>query len=313
MTIIPYTGNSDYCYAHSLHMALLSAGAHPHQLPNPGFLECLTTMPFGKMYLQLEDGPLAFFSNPNIDPDAGLTLALQSLGWTCQEQRGSEDDAALDRLREATKHAPALVGPLDLAYLTYNPIHTDLAGGDHFVLVLSVEADHILLHDPWKYPYAYLPIPDFMSAWRAENIAYRIAPYTMRSHFQQIEQRTRQQMITHILPIIKANLLLDQQGPIVYSGVHALHRLINNLRSAQPPIELLNNLRYFILPLASRRSLDASAFLLEAANPQAAACMQQQAIITGQAQYHAVQGQWPQVADLLGYLAEVEQQLIASI
>ena len=76
--LIPYTGKSEYCYSSSLHMcyssslhmSLAGAGAKVRDLPEVGFLECLTTMPFGTMYLHLEDGPLVFFSAPSIDPDA---------------------------------------------------------------------------------------------------------------------------------------------------------------------------------------------------------------------------------------------------
>jgi hypothetical protein len=40
--LIPYTGKSEYCYANSLHMSLVGAGATARDLPEAGFLECLT-------------------------------------------------------------------------------------------------------------------------------------------------------------------------------------------------------------------------------------------------------------------------------
>lgn len=49
--MVPYVGSGDYCYANSLHMSLLGSGASPDTVPSPGFLECLTTMPFGYTYL----------------------------------------------------------------------------------------------------------------------------------------------------------------------------------------------------------------------------------------------------------------------
>jgi hypothetical protein len=48
-----YTGNGAYCYANSLYMALREAGAAADELPEPGFIECLTTMPFGTLYLRV--------------------------------------------------------------------------------------------------------------------------------------------------------------------------------------------------------------------------------------------------------------------
>jgi hypothetical protein len=39
--LIPYAGKSEYCYANSLHMSLVGAGADARDLPEVGFLECL--------------------------------------------------------------------------------------------------------------------------------------------------------------------------------------------------------------------------------------------------------------------------------
>jgi hypothetical protein len=45
--MLPYVGNGAYCYANSLSMSLLGAGANADELPGPGFLECLTTVLLG--------------------------------------------------------------------------------------------------------------------------------------------------------------------------------------------------------------------------------------------------------------------------
>lgn len=308
-----YTGNSDYCYANSLYMSLLAAGADHSTLPDPGFLECLTTMPFGKLYLDLDKGPLVFFSSSEVNPDSGLTFALQFLGWTCQERRGDQDDEALARLREAVKQAPVLVGPVDLGYLAYNPQHRNMAGADHFVVALAVEEDHILMHDPQKYPYAFLPLSEFMEAWRAERIGYRSAPYTFRTHFRQLEQPTRQEMIKRALPLIRSHVKAERKGPVVYSGTHALYRLIEDLRKNEKPPQILNSLMYFVFPLAARRSVDGAVFLSEAGLQEAARCMEQQGLLLGQAQYLAVHKRWDEVAELMERLAVIEQELIVSL
>ena len=122
-TLIAYSGNSDYCYPNSLRMTLQAAGMDARELPEVGFLECLTTLPFGKMFLDLEEGPITLFSSSEVNPDERLTLALKALGWTCLEQRGQEPDEALAALRQAVRQAPVLVGPIDLGYLSYNPFH----------------------------------------------------------------------------------------------------------------------------------------------------------------------------------------------
>lgn len=313
MQMISYSGNGDYCYANSLYMSLLAAGANAGEIPTPGFLECLTTLPFGKMYLRLDAGPLVFFSSSEANPNLGLTLALQALGWECEETRGGSAEEALERLRTAVQDAPVLVGLLDPGYLTYNPFHRELAGGDHFVLVVAVEEDCVIMHDPMKYPYASLPLAEFLEAWRADSIGYRSAPYTMRSHFRQVEAYTRQEMIARALPIIRQNLQVNLQGPVVYNGVAALSCLIDDLRGDKKPLSVLGSLATFVFPLAARRSLDAAFFLHEAGLTDASQCMQRQAMLAGRAQYFAAHEQWNSVAAIMEQLAEEEQQLLASL
>jgi hypothetical protein len=44
--MLSYTGSGSYCYANSLHMSLLGAGTSSDEVPSPGFLECLTMVPY---------------------------------------------------------------------------------------------------------------------------------------------------------------------------------------------------------------------------------------------------------------------------
>lgn len=312
-TLIAYSGNSDYCYPNSLRMSLQAAGMDARELPEVGFLECLTTLPFGKMFLDLEDGPITFFSSSEVDPDEGLTLALKALGWSCQEQRGQAPDEALDSLRAAVQQAPALVGPIDLGYLSYNPFHNDLAGGDHFVVALAMQDETIVLHDPWKFPCVSLPIADFMQAWRAERVGYLQAPYTFRTNFRKTEQISRQETIARTLAVVQAHLKAENTGPVLYSNAHALHMLAAALRTPEPPASLTETLATFVFPLGARRAIDAAAFLREAGLLEAARDMEQQALLCGQAQYPAVCKQYGEVARLADQLADVEQRLTESL
>jgi len=52
-------------------MSLLGSGVNLDNLPSPGFLECLTTMPFGNTYINA--ARLFFFDG--LDPHQGLTRA----------------------------------------------------------------------------------------------------------------------------------------------------------------------------------------------------------------------------------------------
>ncbi len=142
-----YTGSSAYCYTNSLHMALVGAGGDPHEVPDVGFLECLTTQPFGNLFIRSDAGPVPLFSSGGMDPDAGLSHALQALGWTCQDTRGGDGDTALARLRAAVRDTPALAGPIDMGHLTHNPRYAGAAGADHFVVVLQVDRRAVSLLD----------------------------------------------------------------------------------------------------------------------------------------------------------------------
>jgi hypothetical protein len=298
-----YSGNGAYCYANSLHMCLRAAGAT--DLPDPGFLECLTTEPFGKAQYGSE-GTAFFPSGPVINPDSGLTLALKTMGWTCDEQFGGTQNEALKRLRTAIEKAPVLVGPLAMDKLTYNPDYTHLSGADHFIVVLSIDEETVRVHDPAGFPNASLSISDFIEAWRAEAVFYGRTPFMMRSNFQQIEVVSREEMIARTIPHIRHNLLSVPADGYSIGGVNALCSLAESLRQQVTP-ELRGHLVYFVLPLAARRLNDAAHFLAEGSLPQDAKCAAEQSRLFGEALQPAVHNQWITVAEVIDRITDIER------
>jgi hypothetical protein len=306
--MLPYIGSSDYCFSNSLHMSLLGSGAQASSLPETGFLECLTTMPFG--YTYFKEAELFFFSGPN--PDLGLTRAIEMLGWTCALECGGTEEEALARLQAAVQHGPVLLGPLNMGYLTYNPNHPYLLGADHYIVVLSMEQDYALVHDPKGFPYAALPVEDLLKAWRAEgmDLVYTDEPYTMRTAFRPGEPGNRKRMIEQILPQIGANLRQELWKPGMFGGVTALHMLAQTCRTEMPE-KLAVHLSYFALPLGLRHKVDAQVFLTEGNQPEAAELIEQQAHLLGQAQYAGVQRSWSEAATLIEQVATLEERLLA--
>src|SRR6266571_3275618 len=67
----------------------------------------------------------------------------------------------------------AVLGPLDMGYLTHNPLHKRMMGADHFVLAYRFEKDGVLIHDPEGFPSVLLPLRQLELAWRADSIPYR--------------------------------------------------------------------------------------------------------------------------------------------
>jgi len=290
-------------------MSLLGAGANADELSGPGFLECLTTVPFGNLYLALEDGPMVFFSGANIDPDDGLTRALHTLGWSCQVYRGQVPEEAMAHLKEAVEVGPILVGPIDMGWLSYHPEHAKQAGADHFVAVLAIEGAYVHLHDPQGYPCAVLSHTEFLQAWNAEHLSYSHAPYTFRHAFRKVEQVSRQEMISRSLPHLRGNIEADPGGPVAYGGVRVFSLLANDVRGGIPA-SLEGHLLSFALPLAARRNVDAAAFLREADRQEAANILEQQASLFGLAQYRGAHHQWQEVAAIMEQLGALEEKLV---
>lgn len=202
-----------------------------------------------------------------------------------------------------------LVGPLDLGYLSYNPRARYLAGGDHFVVALRFSSDGgVLLHDPYGYPYALLPVEELLTAWRADSVAYKRGPYTMRSAFRQVQPVDRPAMIQRTLPLLRATLTTDPGGPVAFGGPAAVHQLIADLGDS-PFQPALGFLTYFAIPLAARRRVDAARFLAEAGNTAAARLLDEQARWWGHAQTFAVRGDRPALAKVVEHIAAAESKL----
>jgi hypothetical protein len=307
-----YEGNAAYCYANSLHMALRGSGAAGAELPEPGFLECLTTVPFGTLYLRVGRELLVYFSSPVVNPDQGLSTALDVLGWECREEREGTAEEALARLGEAAARGPVLAVPLDMGALGYVPQHAQLSGSDHFVVVLEVVGDLVRMHDPDGYPYAAMPIVEFLRAWKAERVRYAQASYAMRSAFRQTRHPTRENMIARTLATVRTTLAADPGGPDQYGGPRAFRLLAVDLRGAMAK-RLAGHLTLLALPLAARRSHDAALFLREAGRVEAAGILERKARCFGEAQYCVVQERWEDAADLMETVADLEDALIHSL
>src|SRR5690242_19050279 len=119
-----------------------------------------------------------------------------------------------------------------MGYLTYNPNHPYLLGADHYIVVLSIEEDHVLVHDPKGFPCAALPLENLLKAWRAEgmDLMYTDEPYTMRTAFRPGEPSSRKLMIERTLPFMSANLQQELWKPGMFGGVTALELIEEQAR-----------------------------------------------------------------------------------
>ncbi|MBV6450432.1 MAG: hypothetical protein MHPDNHAH_01156 [Anaerolineales bacterium] len=304
-----YSGNSTYCYSNSLRMCLEQAGMD--HLPDTGLIECMTGMPFGATFLQFEN-PL-FFPNPTpIDPDSGVTRALESLGWTCELWRSDDADAADAKLREALRQGPVLLGPLDMGFLPYDPNRQHKRGGDHFVVALKLDGEVVQVHDPQLYPFAILPLDDLIRALYAMDLGYAKQAYTLRFNFQPQRRDTREKMLDAALQNARELIHAHPAGPVAYGGPNAFTRVAELLRQ-NPSDDFTGMLVHFALSLGARRSADAACFLEEVGETEAASLFITRAETFGKAQYYGAQQKWDDVAGLFDDLAQMEAEIAARL
>lgn len=179
--MVGYVGSGQYCYANSLAMVL---GA---DAPPVGVVETLTGSPFG---FELLGGSLPLFDPYGWSPDIGLDAAIERLGWRCSKTSGGTPEQAIERLRSACWEAPALVGPVDIRFLSYQfaapPVGEDEDAVDHYVVAIAVDDETVTLHDPQGFPYARLSIEEFLRAWRADGVDYVDTAYVLRTDFVRV-------------------------------------------------------------------------------------------------------------------------------
>ncbi len=304
-----YTGNSSYCYSNSLHMCLQHAGMP--NLPNVGFIECATGMPFGTTFLDFER-PL-FFPNPAAtDPHQGLSQALQTLGWTNEMWQGDDATAATAYLRNALKDGPVLLGPLDMSHLLYDPNHATKTGGDHFIVALSSDGDMVTLHDPQFYPFVQLSVAELLRAWDASRIGYIDKTYTLRHHFREKQRVERAEMLDSMFAVAQELQSGSIDWPIAFSGRAAYDKVLTLLKATPSPA-FAGLLSHFSLPIGSRRCVDAMRFMQEADRPELADMYEAKARLYGSAQYYASKAQWDNVIEIFEDFAELEAHLCAAI
>jgi hypothetical protein len=308
---VHYDGAAPYRYSNSLSICLAAAGCDEPGLCEPGFLESLTTMPFGKQYLRSASGSIGMFVPNGSDPDTGLTRALDALGWDCDDTIGGDAASALERLRRAVASGPALLGPVEIGYLGYDRAASSSPIGDRFMVAIGMEDDTLLVHDPAGYPCGIISWEQFCSAWRAEGIAYRRGPYTLRHEFRRVSALCRRAMVARTIPLARQNAIRrSDQGAL--RGAEALRCLAEDL-CGKVSERVRGHLVWFALPLAARRCLDGARFLGEAYLPELAGNFECQARLFERMQSDAVARRWSAVAGAMMRLGDLEEQFVERI
>ncbi|MEU8006964.1 hypothetical protein AB0B66_37875 [Catellatospora sp. NPDC049111] len=298
-------GSGPYCYSNSFAMLL---GA---QAPSTAVIEVATGGPFG---MQLIGGTLVFFDAYGWDPAQGFDRALAAIGWTSTVSKGGDAETALARLAAAVRQGPVWVGPVEMGHLRHQPEMNGPIGADHYVVALDVDDERVLVHDPHGYPYAEVPVGDFMTAWRAETISYG-DPYTMRTGFAKVADVKDADAIRSIIPaaIDWLSMCDEVQMPPGSLGNGAAAERVAELVEAGAGDGLREHLMYFAIRVGARRLSDTADCLLLAGYDEAAGVAAEQARLVGSLQYPMVTKDFPAAADTLRRLAPTYDRLRAAL
>ncbi|MEO3924061.1 hypothetical protein ABGB07_09420 [Micromonosporaceae bacterium B7E4] len=305
MRHIPYVGSGPYCYANSFAMLL------GERAPSTAVIEVATGGPFG---MQLVGGTTVFFDAYGWNPELGFDQALEAIGWTSTVSRGGDAAEALARLADAAAKGPVWVGPLEMGHLHHQPEMTGPIGADHFVVVLDVADERVLVHDPHGYPYAQVPVDDFLAAWRAETVDYG-DPYTMRTDFRMVADVADADAIRSIVPTAVKRLAMqaDVEMPPGSLGNGEAAERVAQMIEAGAGDGLREHLVYFAIRVGARRLSDTADCLLLAGYPEAAEIAATQARLVGSMQHPMVVRDFPAAAAALRGLAPSYDRLHAAL
>ncbi|GAB4055553.1 hypothetical protein GCM10028775_50590 [Catellatospora paridis] len=305
MRHLPYVGSGPYCYANSFAMLL------GERSPSTAVIEVTTGGPFG---MQLIGGTLVFFDAYGWDPEQGFDRALSAIGWTSTVSKGGDADAALARLTAAVRQGPVWVGPVEMGHLRHQPEMTGPIGADHFVVALDVDDERVLVHDPHGFPYAEVPVGDFMTAWRAETISYG-EPYTMRTDFVKVADVSDADAIRSTIPaaIDWLSMRADVPMPPGSLGNGAAAERVAELVEAGAGDGLREHLMYFAIRVGARRLSDTADCLRTAGYDKAAVIAAEQARLVGSLQHPVVTKDFPVAAAALRRLAPTYDLLRAAL
>ncbi|WNG51971.1 hypothetical protein F0U60_53585 [Archangium minus] len=301
----PYTGSGPYCYANSFAMMF------GDDAPSTAVIEIATGSPFG---MQLIGGTLPFFDPYGWDPEAGFEGALTALGWTSTVTQGGGADEALARLRASLMDGPVFIGPVEMGHLRHQPGKNGPIGADHYIVVLDVDDERVLMHDPQGYPYVSLPLSDFMTAWRAETLSYG-EPYTMRTGFTRIAEVSDEDVIRASIPAALRWLSMNgnhNMPPGSLGNGEAAEGLATLIETGCEE-ELRDHLIHFAIRVGARRVADAATCLARAGYAEAARIAAEQARLIGSTQHPLVTGDDASAATALRALAPTYDKLRAAL
>ncbi|MFH0739689.1 MAG: hypothetical protein V1819_01065 [bacterium] len=305
-----YIGNGAYCYANSASMLLASIGENIE----PSLIEVLTGTSIGiAVELDKEKKSLSFDHSPTLLPDLGITKALDILGFTYQTKifdKESEFPRAIEELQRDLVTSPAVIGPLVMGHLTYNPDHKHLMEADHFVLVYKADKDFIYIHDPHEFPHVFLNFEQLKKAWAADGIFYKKGYYRYTFAPKRIENPSNNEIYSKAISFFKdiykeGELKTDKKNFEI--GGEAIRNYAKYIAGRSLDDKERDHFVYFALPLGAKRALDYFKFF-SPYNKKLADLKYQQSVNFGAAHVHATNRDWGLLSREFENIASAEGQ-----
>jgi hypothetical protein len=307
--MIPYVGNSYYCYADATAMLLAASG---ESIPDT-IIEVLCGVGLGAMWNSRFN--MIFFSNLASPPDVGISQALDLLGFRFTE-KSSEETAPppFEALRVSLEQSPAILGPLDMGFLRYNPECPYLKGADHYVLAYHMDDREIYLHDPLGFPHVALTLKGLAPAWKAKRVAYHRGSYRYWTALQRYTHPSEEELYVRAVQAFKVAYQTSEHiaahepwAKGWTTGREGILKCAHRIRSGHVTQKLKGHLCFFMLRLSARRALDFASFF-SPRTPALAALKRKQAELFGRSHTLAVRENWADLADTLQELADVEEE-----
>jgi hypothetical protein len=238
------------------------------------------------------------------------------LGFAVEEHALEEGSAPpFDWLTARLSSGPVVAGPLDMSLLRYNPARPSGGGVDHYVLVSAIDAAKVQVYDPAGYAAVSLSRDLFAEAWRASSIAYRRGAFRAWSGPQQVrlpsDDSVRHEAVAWFQDLYRqSEVIAAERG--WSEGEPAIRELARLVREGALGDDQAAHLRFFALPLGTKRALHFAAFFAEI-DQAIAALKTRQAELFGDCHSRFMQDDRAGMADSLDALAACEARLREAI
>jgi len=290
---------------------ILGWKSDPYPLP---FLECLTTVPFGFVYIPINGGG---FAVNGYNPHDGVERALKALQYKLEFKCFESSEEALSFLRVALENEPVLIGPVDMGFLVYDPYCKFKKGGDHYLVALKMEKDYVIVDDPDGYLHVPIPIDDFVKAWTAEAIKYKRGSYSLwlikeKHGTPQTERLYKDALVLGLQNLKEESRRFVEKNADFYTGPTAIKNLAENIRRYRSR-RWLRFYATFTFRVSAQRCFDSATFIKEAPFQNeylqnASETRMKQAGLYGKCQLEAAQLKFSKVAKTLEEISQLEDK-----